>query len=63
MINYISTRHGLMAMHGADYLSALPGDTKEELLQANPYLPYSVVTKGFDSLEDDINLGSIDTGS
>lgn len=51
MINYISTRHGLMAMHGADYLSALPGDTKEELLQANPYLPYSVVTKGFDSLE------------
>lgn len=50
-------------MHGADYLSALPGDTKEELLQANPYLPYSVVTKGFDSLEDDINLGSIDTGS
>ena len=63
VINYISTRHGLMAMHGADYLSALPGDTKEELLQANPYLPYSVVTKGFDSLEDDINLGSIDTGS
>ena len=42
VINYISTRHGLMAMHGADYLSALPGDTKEELLQANPYLPYSL---------------------
>lgn len=63
VINYISTRHGLMAMHGADYLSALPDDTKAELLQANPYLPYSVVTKGFDNLEDDINLGSIDTGS
>ena len=63
VINYISTRHGLMAMHGADYLSALPDDTKAEILRANPYLPYSVVTKGFDNLEDDINLGSIDTGS
>lgn len=63
VINYISTRHGLMAMHGADYLSALPADVKENILKANPYIPYSVVTKGFAEIEDDINLGSIDTGN
>lgn len=63
VINYISTRHGLMAMHGADYLSALPADVKENILEANPYIPYSVVTKGFADIEDDINLGSIDTGN
>ena len=63
VINYISTRHGLMAMHGADYLSALPADVKENILEANPYIPYSVVTKGFAEIEDDINLGSIDTGN
>ena len=63
VINYISTRHGLMAMHGADYLSALPADVKENILGANPYIPYSVVTKGFAEIEDDINLGSIDTGN
>ena len=63
VINYIFTRHGLMAMHGADYLSALPADVKENILEANPYIPYSVVTKGFAEIEDDINLGSIDTGN
>lgn len=63
VIGYISTRHGLMAMHGADYLAALPDGNREELLAANPYLPYGVVTKGFDELSDDINLGSIDTGN
>lgn len=63
VINYISTRHGLMVMHGADYLSALPADVKDNILRANPYIPYSVVTKGFAEIEDDINLGSIDTGN
>lgn len=63
VISYITTRHGFMAMHGADYLAALPKDVQAELLTANPYLPYGVVTKSFDELEGDINLGSIDTGN
>lgn len=63
VINYISTRHGVLAMYGAEYLSALPEETKKELLTANPLLPYGVVTKSFDVFSDDINLGSIDTGN
>ncbi len=63
VIDYISTRHGHMAMHGADYISALPADVREELLLTNPALPYGVVTKGYEDIADDINLGSIDTGN
>lgn len=63
VIDYISTRHGHMAMHGADYISALPVDVRGEMLSANPALPYGVVTKGYADIAEDINLGSIDTGN
>lgn len=63
VIDYISTRHGHMAMHGADYISALPVDVRGEMLSANPALPYGVVTKGYEDIAEDINLGAIDTGN
>lgn len=63
VMDYIQTRHGHMAMHGADYISALPKATREELLAANPALPYGVVVKHFQDIADDIHLGSIDTGN
>ncbi|MGN0393952.1 MAG: hypothetical protein ACI4EF_01155 [Coprococcus sp.] len=63
VIDYISTRHGHMAVHGADYIAALPTDVRENILEANPALPYGVVTKGYEDIADDINIGSIDTGN
>lgn len=63
VIDYISTRHGHMAMHGADYISALPAPAREELLTAHPALPYGVITKGYRDIADDMNLGAIDTGN
>ncbi len=63
VVDYISTRHGHMAMHGAEYISALPKEIRENVLSANPALPYGVVTKGYEDIADDINLNSIDTGN
>lgn len=63
VMEYIRTRHGHMAMHGADYLSALPKEKRAELLAVNPALPYGIVMKHFEDIADDIHLGSIDTGN
>ncbi len=63
VIDYITTRHGYMAMHGADYLAALTPSKREELLLENKELPYGVVVKNFSDLKDDANLENLDTGN
>ena len=40
VIDYIVTRHGHMAMHGADYLAALKPEQRTEILKKNRALPY-----------------------
>lgn len=62
VIDYIETRHGITAMYGMDYLSALEVDDKRALLDANPDLPYGVVVKDFDTIREDQNISSVDTG-
>ncbi|MBQ8923558.1 MAG: hypothetical protein IJ053_02070, partial [Lachnospiraceae bacterium] len=61
LMEYIETRHGISAMFGMDYLSALDKDTQEEILDINPLLPYGVVLKEFDVIKDDPNIHNIDT--
>lgn len=63
VIDYIGTRHGLIAMHGMDYIAALPAEKRMTLLEANPGLPYGVVVKNFSQVADDINLKNMDTGN
>lgn len=63
VIDYIVTRHGHMAMHGADYLAALKPEQRTELLKKNRALPYGVVVKNFSDIAEDINLESIQTGN
>lgn len=61
VIDYIVTRHGHMAMHGADYLAALKPEQRSEILKKNRALPYGVVVKNFADIAEDINLDSIQT--
>ena len=61
VLEYIETRHGITAMFGMDYISALPKDKQEELLDINPLLPYGVAIEDFDVIKDDPNLPDIDT--
>lgn len=61
VIDYIVTRHGHMAMHGADYLAALKSEQRSEILKKNRALPYGVVVKNFADIAEDINLDSIQT--
>lgn len=61
--DYLESRHGDFALSGVDYLSALPKVNREELLARFPMLPYGVVTKQFDLVEEDERIGTIDLGS
>lgn len=58
--DYLESRHGDFALSGVDYLSALPKANREELLNRYPLLPYGVVTKQFELVEDDERIGTID---
>ncbi len=58
--DYLESRHGDFALSGVDYLSALPKDNREELLNRFPMLPYGVVTKQFDLVKEDERIGTID---
>lgn len=60
-MDYIETRHGITAMFGMDYLSALPNDRQKELLATNPELPYGVLVKDYDTIAGDPNIYKIDT--
>ena len=61
LMEYIETRHGISAMFGMDYLSALDKSAQEEILDNNPLFPYGVVLKEFDVIKDDPNIHNIDT--
>lgn len=56
VIDYITTRHGSTAMFGADYLAALTVERRQELLEADPELPYSVIAENFGELAEDPGL-------
>lgn len=61
VIDYIETRHGIPAMYGMDYISALPAADQIEVLEKNPELPYGVIVKDFDAIKDDPNIYNVDT--
>ena len=61
VLDYIETRHGITAMFGMDYISALGQEKKEKLLNENPLLPYGIVIDDFDVIKDDPNITGIDT--
>ncbi len=58
--DYLESRHGDFALSGVDYLSALPKVNREELLSRFPMLPYGVVTKQFERIQEDERIGTID---
>ncbi|MBQ9936388.1 MAG: hypothetical protein IJO70_11125 [Lachnospiraceae bacterium] len=60
-MDYIETRHGITAMFGMDYLSALPVDKQKELLATNPELPYGVLVKDYEAIAGDPNIYKLDT--
>ena len=60
-MDYIETRHGITAMFGMDYLSALPATKQKELLTTNPELPYGVLVKDYEVIAGDPNIYGIDT--
>lgn len=61
VLEYIETRHGVTAMYGMDYLSALPIEMRKSLLAANPELPYGILVKEFETIKDDRNIFTVDT--
>lgn len=61
VMEYIETRHGIPAMYGMDYLSALSLEQQAEILDKNPELPYGVVIKDYEMVKDDPNILGIDT--
>ncbi len=61
VLSYITTRHGVSAMFGADYLAQLPKEERQELLTANPELPYGIVTRDYKKLAADENLRTLET--
>lgn len=61
--DYLESRHGDFALSGMDYLSALPRSNREELLNRFPLLPYGIVTKQFEVIQEDERIGTIDLGS
>lgn len=62
VLEYIETRHGVTAMYGMDYLSALSAEQQMEILSVNPEFPYGVVVSDYDTVKDDQNIRDIDTG-
>lgn len=60
-MDYIETRHGVTAMFGMDYLSALPYDKQKEILAINPELPYGVLVKDYEEVAGDPNIYKLDT--
>lgn len=62
IIDYIESRHGITALGGMDYLSALPKEKQNKILASNPELPYGVVVKDYEIIHDDPNIFSVDTG-
>lgn len=62
VLSYITTRHGVTAMFGADYLSELEPAERERLLQADPELPFGIITRDYERLAEDPGLTSMEVG-
>lgn len=63
VLDYIETRHGIQAMYGMDYISALPAEKQQEVLSANPELVYGVLVDDFDAISSDPNIREVNTGN
>ena len=57
---YITTRHGMDAMFGIDYIAALPDEVKEQYLSRIPSLPYGIIVDDLAGLMDDAGLMELD---
>ncbi|MBE5943821.1 MAG: hypothetical protein E7258_02765 [Lachnospiraceae bacterium] len=62
VLEYIDSRHGVRAMYGMDYLSALSEEQQMAILSVNPEFPYGVVCSEYDTIKDDPNIRDVDTG-
>ncbi|MBR0146131.1 MAG: hypothetical protein IJM25_05645 [Eubacterium sp.] len=62
VLSYITTRHGVTAMFGADYLAELPAEERGKLLQADPELPFGIITRDYERLAEDPGLTSMEVG-
>ncbi len=60
VIDYIVTRHGKDSMFGMDYVSSLPEEMQEDILDRLPGLPYGIVVKDLDGLSEDTGLKDMD---
>ncbi len=60
VIEYLLTRHGMDAMFGMDYVSALPDEKKEEILSKIPGLPYGVIVSDIAGLMNDPGIKELD---
>ena len=58
---YITTRHGMDAMFGIDYVAALPEDDRLSILGRIPSLPYGIIVDDLAALVDDPGLMELDT--
>ena len=58
---YITTRHGMDAMFGIDYIAALPEDVRINCLSRIPSLPYGIIVDDLAVLMDDPGLMELDT--
>ena len=63
VLSYISSRHGIHAVFGADYLAGLETEEREKLLLANPELPYGIIVNEYEQLARDNQLTSMEVGS
>ena len=63
VIDYIFTRHGMQAMYGMDYISALSDAKKEEMLAKVPGLPYGIIVENMPKLMEDAGLKELDIDS
>ena len=62
VLDYIETRHGVTAMTGMDYLSALKPEHQMKVLTVNPEIPYGILVKDYENIKADPNITGIDTG-
>ena len=61
VMDYLFTRHGITAMYGMDYLSALPEAARTEVLSKEPGIAYGIIVEDIRALMNDPGLMELDT--